>query len=264
MITKGFISEVSKYQKIDLGETEEFFLSNIQYESQSASDVLLIVNQNRRKPMAYKNAHKRIRRLHSLGLIQELKGTFKHGAIKYELTSRGLFQLLLTKGLAPHVLNLHKDNIILEIILYQFFEVETIKKFITIPRFIALRNFLRECCEAILKKLEELEDPRNFLPAKVDKKIVMDEIDEVIRSKASNFFLEIIMPSKIRDGRHIYDFNKPQWQKERWFDTDADEDKNGPNYSELFPRLALTKDKKFMKFLNEIKISFDKGCKDYF
>jgi len=88
----------------------------------------------------------------------------------------------------------------------------------------------------------------------------MLEMDELIKNEVRNFVFQIISISRIR-SRFILDYHQPEYQNLTVIGTDVDEDEE--NYTGLFPKPILRKDRKFLKLLEEIKKDFDKGYKDF-
>jgi hypothetical protein len=82
----------------------------------------------------------------------------------------------------------------------------------------------------------------------------------LIRNEIKNFVFQIISMSRIR-SRFILDYHEPEYQNLRVIGADVDEEDE--NYTGLFPKPALRKDRKFLKLLEEIKKDFDKGHKDF-
>jgi hypothetical protein len=278
MVSKEFMSEVFWYKKLSLGDVEERFLGIIcSWKSVSAYDVFSI--QKKLKPMNYRNVHTRLKRLKQLGLIEIDTNIIKvkRNAIKYRITSRGVFQLMLSNYFIPSIMNKYSDNLIMKTLVYEYFEPLTIKKFITLPRFRALNDYLRECCEAILKRLEQLREPNPLLYqiqyerkeyeftekslAEVPKYFLL-EIKQVIVYQVRKFLFQIISISKIRWNLIDHDPNSPHSKKIR-IDDDPDETDEGPNYASLFPIPALNQDKKFIHLLKEVKYDFDLGCRNF-
>ena len=262
MVSKEFISEIKDYKTISLGSTERAFLLLILVGNSSAYKIFLHLKNPKLttlKPMAYKNVHKRVKRLLSLGLIEELDEKFKRNAINYRLTSRGIFQYLLTGNTIPFLLNKYQDknNVIIQTILYQFFEEETMSKFLTMPRYFSLGDYLRKCCEGILKKLEEYRS-RRF---KTD---LRDEIDTVIQNEIKNFVFYIIM--NIRETTVNYRLLDAKGREYKRMSYDVIKDNwagnDGKDHSSFFPNMALATDKKFIKLLLSIKKDFEDGCKE--
>jgi hypothetical protein len=268
MLSKGFISVFRNYKEIQLGRTESLFLSVISFEPISAYGISILLKRANGNsglnspyinlqegimttdvsPMAYKNVHKRIKRLSTLKLIEKIEGNFKRNAIMYKLTSRGIFQRLLDLyPLTPDIINIYKNDPIIETLIYQYFELETIKKFETIPMSM-LRRYLRRCCGAILNTLnsfhyeerfiEKSRTPKFEIMLREHKKLLPTYIEGTIEYEAKNFIFELVNISK-------------------------DEDPYQDNQSTIFPRQALLKDKKFTRFLQEIKDDFEKGLRNY-
>lgn len=256
------MSEIKEYTSLTtpLGEVESLFLLLFSsplsgpQRGLTAYDIYTYL-QKQGRTMGYPNVLKRVKRLQELGLIERVQKEFKRKAIKYKITSRGLFQSLLEHGFEQSTLELYKDNIILNTILYQFFETTTIRKFVTVPRDAALHDYIRTCCEKILKKLDDFR----LSPYKIEEYLTL-EIDELIKNEIKNFVFQIISISRIR-SRFILDYHRPEYQNSRVIGADEDEDEE--NYTSLFPKPALRKDKKFTKLLEEIKKDFDNGYKDF-
>jgi len=271
MIDRGFTSEVISYNRISLGKTENYFLMLFLYDDLSAYDIfqeLKKVHKNKPKKvvnkMAYKNVHKRVKRLLALGLIEEIKKKFARNAKKYRLTNRGLFQMILSGNFYSVAIQLTDkrfnfgDNIIIKTILYRFIEVETIRKFFTLFRLVFLARYLRRCCEVIQEKVDRFR----LLSSQYKNQNFSTEVESLIDTEAKKFIFDIIRFSDIK-------YAKFQAFKDNYSDpmeiTDSYDEmhKDDPNYNSLFPKAALINDKKFIKSLEEVKRDFDKGSKDY-
>jgi hypothetical protein len=259
MLSYGFISEIYNYKTLALGGTEKIFLHIISKEPTSVyrisaglkngsitiGDSMLITGIN---SMAYKNVHKRIKRLCALGLIEEIHGNFKRNAKMYALTPRGLFERLLDDfPIPPDIVYLYRNYPVIETLIYQYFELETIENFSDFA-LVELKRYLKKCCDEILKMLAMYRYNRNFFEKWRESHIPMREnddeftsfLDDTIKSEVKNFVFKIVNRSK-----------------------DEDPYRNNPDDSKFFPRQALLKDKKFMRLLQEIKKDFDNGCKNF-
>ena len=260
MLSSGCMSEIRDYTTSRLGATEKLFLIIISIEPISAykisrhlkngfffySDGMISTGI---KSMAYKNVHKRVKRLNSLGLIEKLEGTFERNAIVYKLTTRGLLERLIDfNPLIPDILKLYKTDPIIETLVYQYFESKTIEKFEAFA-LSKLRLYLRKCCEAILSTIEVYRYETKFMErseiSNSELKFKHDNmlpgyIDGTIRFEAKNFVFDIVNLSKDEDP----------------YQSDKDNRNN-------FPRQALLKDKRFIRLLQEIKNDFENGCKNY-
>jgi len=253
-MSEKFIDEIRNYRQILLGKREEQFLNLLFQQDLGAYDILKILRDVQKEPMGYKDIFQKLKRLKSLGLVEQTGQKSKRNKILYKLTNRGLFQVFLIGNTfpTPSVLNRNKDSVILKALLYQFFEPATISKFITYPRVYVLRSYLRESCQSLIR----LVDPT--ITAKGSEKFA----NGVIRDEAKDLQLQIIQ-AKIRGTRSPrIPYEDPVLQKQR-YDIDQTEDENGPNYVDLFPKPALKKDKKFMKFLIETKNEIDSACEYY-
>lgn len=261
MIYKGYINEIKKYEKINLGSTELMFLDAFSYKNESASGILHMLADSG-KAMAYKNVHKTVKRLEELGLIKNDSMDPKHNAIIYKITARGIFQIMLDGHLffIDWLIANHND-ILLQTLLFQFFSDETIRKFNTIARLKVLGDYLRKCCDISLTTISAFKSFKNYHGKYQNLEYV---IEELITNEVRNFIFQIIAMKKLpfRDFGLVHsNYNLP-WFSEVGYEKELI-DKGDPDYSEQFPKATLMKDKKFMKLLREIKEDFDKGCKDY-
>lgn len=233
-LTKNrFMSEISNYHRLSLGETEKLFIIRFTVCSPySAYDAY--TDMKKIKPMSYKNVHNKIRRLVALGLLQEEKGTFKRNAIKYKLTTRGLLERFLIGHPAVHpmVFELYQDNIILQTILYPYFEHSTIQKFADYHGLSYIMNYLTKCCDAILETVDSRRKDKTDLN---DTTILW-----LVTREAINLIFNIVVLSNL-----------------------VVKNADKPNITSLFPISALTSDKKFMGFLLGMKNEFDSGYKKF-
>jgi hypothetical protein len=266
-INSNFISEIINYSPINLGHTEEDFLYLISIAPQSAFSISLELKRikhetKQKKGMAYGNILKRVKRLQILGLIEK-EGKYRRNQIKYKITSRGIFELMLKHGLNHETILKQKDNVIIQSLVYQFFELETIRKFVTLPRRFALNNYFRHCSDEIMAKLDFLRNAPYVFSAEE----IIIEFEDLILREIQKFVFLIIVQLRVtaltQDPQKelTYLKNKELW---RWrWGRDDSENGNGPNYVDLFPKPALMRDMKFLKILTEIVTEFDNGCKDY-
>lgn len=261
MLSSGLMSEINTYKKLSLGQTEKIFLHIISIQPTSVYRISVglkngfigigggIVSTGI-KSMAYKNVHKRIKRLCALGLIEEIHGNFKRNAKMYTLTPRGLFERLLDDfPIPPDIVYLYRNYPIVETLIYQYFELETIKNFEDIA-LDELKRYLKNCCESILSTLEAHRHETEFIKSsqisnsevllKEHDSLLSPYIDVTIKYEAKKFVFKIVDMSKDEDP----------YQTE----------KDNRSY---FPRQALIKDKRFIGLLQEIKSDFNRGCENY-
>src|SRR5918912_4446147 len=150
-----YVSEVSACRLIELNETEKSFLFKIMSGHDSSYKITSYI-KSRRQPMAYKNEYTSIKRLQELNLIEE-EGKFLGGAIYYKLTTCSLFYIFSNvTTYSPKLLVKYHDNILLKTLLYPYFEIDTIKS-CTARLYSVIIQYLRECCETTLCRLEEIK-----------------------------------------------------------------------------------------------------------
>lgn len=113
----------------------------------------------RRTPASYKNTHKRVKRLAQLKLIEEIKGHFERGAKHYRVSTYGLISYvgrIITES-EGHIKN-NKKDIVIQCLLLQFFEEETIDSFYLLKAFptIEIGNYLHDCCSVTISICKEI------------------------------------------------------------------------------------------------------------
>lgn len=271
MIKIGYISELGL---IRLGNQERFYLSLIGMVDCSAYFIYSQLNKID-KPIAYKNVHKTIAKLKKHNLIELVAGNFSRNAKLYKLTQQGVFQVLLTSEVTIPFLIKNKDDPILKIILYQFFEVSTIEYFDTIPREYFISEYLNRCCEEIIHQVQKgskfREESRKLLS-------IEDEANYIAKREIKHFIYNIVTMSNISRMRFTYetgskttrfdfviadDEGYPHNSYKDFFKEVRELRAKDPDYSSLFPNRILIKDKKFMYMFTEMKNEFEKGCKEF-
>ncbi|MGI0042397.1 MAG: hypothetical protein ACRD47_01690 [Nitrososphaeraceae archaeon] len=160
------------------------------YQVHKALKEIPIKNMQRKKKgksylLAYKDVHKRVKRLYSLGLIEEsgidqlprkkissytqfdMKFASIHNPIFYRLTLGGIFNLVLyhvaeTVEPPTAIFRYHNNNIIFRTFLYSFFKKSTLTR---IKGSFLLRSvfiYLSRCCEIIDHTLAILSNNNNL------------------------------------------------------------------------------------------------------
>lgn len=221
------MSEVRGYKTLTLGRTENLFLILFCIAAVPASASLLFnLLKEEKTSMAYKNVHKRVDRLFTLGLIKKFKekhgDRWKHNAIRYEITDFGIFQRLMI--VFPHQVTVaplirHKNSIVLQNLLYRHFESETVVKFSLANRAqLFLARYLKKCCEGII---DIAEKGQGDLSSEAFEVLIFGHIDNEAKDLARNLVFEA-------------------------------------SYEDQFlPIDFLKRDKKFMSLLQEVKKDFD-------
>ena len=126
------------------------------------------------KTISYKNVHKRIKKLHSFGLIKikqtnknesyhgigsDNSTSNKHGAIYYTLTSFGIFYLLKNHLADPKkIITEYKNDGIYENFLYPFLDFRTIKKIDDDHIIYKIIDYLGNCCILLSKLVQQIID----------------------------------------------------------------------------------------------------------
>jgi DNA-binding PadR family transcriptional regulator len=262
IIEKRFISEVINYTPTSLGKTERRFLGIIAVSDESAYRLCAYLKKGE-EPISYKNVRKTLLSLLSKGLIEETGEKLPHGAKKYRLTPHGLFQCLLNVRTIPRLLKKeYQNSLLMNNILYQFFDTDTLSEFLTIPRIQFIGSYLNNCCMAILGKVVE------FHASKFDDKIyfLFDDMNRVIRKEILHLVFEIVISSNLKtlDFR-MTDDNGVEFNRRRYLvgEDDVREGQDNKHLLTLFPNMKLKNDNKFMKIFSELKKDFDEGCMNF-
>lgn len=107
------------------------------------------------KSITYKNVLRRVHELYKFRVIEPIEGNFKHGAINYRLTGRGLIYLFSTGTISVNmdeVILSYPDNILFKDLVYNCFEISTLRKRTDIlERF--LSNYVETCCQIMASYL---------------------------------------------------------------------------------------------------------------
>jgi len=211
------------------------------------------------KTISYKNVHERVKKLSDLKLIS-FKSYGQRGAKVYKLTSMGLFHVIKSVPVLSDYLVEYKENVILQFLLFRFFEPETVRYFISPYAIISLSNYLSLSCNELLKKMEEFQ-----LSKRSDKhESLPEEIEHIVKKNIKSLIHTILSSSSARKMKIIMHNNKTSYDG-----TTIDLEslpgklKGDPNYSYLFPRQSLKEDQKFITLLKEIKQEFDEGYKQF-
>lgn len=156
----------------------------------------------------------------------------------------------------------------MQTILYQFFELQTIKKFLNLtPRMNQLNLYLKNCSQALLEKVKEYQ--LLDVKKKYKEEWLPRDIDRIIESELRKFVFEIVTFSKVdklyvKSGDELEGYNMQEYRKRGWpEDTYSREELEDPNYQTLFPIKALMNDQNFIKLLKKIKTDFDDGYKEF-
>jgi hypothetical protein len=150
---------VSTFRPVELGRVESNILSlflenpsnstyNI-YKKYKEYSVGISGDTGYPKPLAYKNIHKRVKRLAQLKLIEPIEGHFDRGAKYYRASPYGLITYVgsvITESSSYIYYN--TDNLVIQSLLLQSFEEGTISSFRSLKEFPTadIGEYLHECC----------------------------------------------------------------------------------------------------------------------
>ena len=231
-----FMSEIANYKELSLGEAEELFI--ILFSQGSFSAWGLWTQMKITKPMSYPNVFTKIQRLVELGLLETVEGKFKRNAVRYRLTTRGLFERLTLTGwdaLYPIMWYDYRDNVILQTILYRFFKTKTVWKFREVGYgsvATLVNDYLRKCCEGLLKL------------AKGNLTANHHHVEQLLRTELRDLILKIVIMSSM---------DEVNWdRKER-----------GEQFRHTDAYRTLRGDENFSFYLLELREDFDRGYKRF-
>jgi hypothetical protein len=254
-----YIYEVIKIKSIPLGldNVDEIFLFHILEGHTSAYQIYLILE----KGIAYKNVHRRIKRLFEANMIEEVetKGGFKHGAKNYKLTTRGLVYLF-AELVIPDIGNIsltYSENILFRTFLYPYFERNTIKS-ATYSLLRLLENYVVDCCQMTRYALDIMVT--YLSPEDIDIKSSefvdsppINKLQFQLNWHIRSFLLKIpSMKDEIVDWRYL-----TNQTAENRFPSQDNIICTANDRIETF--FLLSKDKKFMNALQEIERDFHEG-----
>ena len=208
----------STYRPPELGRAEIGILSIFAHsKSQSVYSIFKELKKaaefwRRERSSAYKDVHKRVKRLVHLKLIEQIKEHFERGAKHYRITPYGLITYLDKVLTEDHSYILHnKENTVIQSLLFESLEEETIMySFHLLKEFPAadIGEYLHDCCSItadickqfwtkierydiadILPNDEIIQKYMSYLDGKPVDQNVLDEIKEYqkrLSAKLSN------------------------------------------------------------------------------
>jgi hypothetical protein len=101
------------------------------------------------------------RRLLELGLIQIIEGKFLSGSTNYALTEMGIFcALSKLEEYPPALLIKYSNNSVLETLVYQFLEVQTLKR-CTASLYAEITRYLKGCTARTMSSLGGIKNSRS-------------------------------------------------------------------------------------------------------
>jgi hypothetical protein len=156
MAYSDYISSLLSYQKINLTQEERSFIMKFirgHDPSFKFSSYFKLRNQS---PDNNDASHLISRRLEGIGFIEGTKGKFLSNVKNYKFTTYGLFYVFQNISIyPPQFLLKYQDNIIVQTLVYQFFNEKTIKT--CTGRFYSqIVSYLEECCNITLNAINDI------------------------------------------------------------------------------------------------------------
>jgi DNA-binding PadR family transcriptional regulator len=243
MSFEEYMSEVLQYKRISLSDADNRSLKSIMGEPKSAYRVFSFL-KDQGYPIAYKNVHSRIKRLENDMLIEKNHGKFKRRAIKYQLTTQGLFYLLsqfieYKFGIYwSELWQYYSDNIIIKTLVLPYFEIETLMR-AGFNLSSSLLSYLRQCYQITL-------DGRDYIK-QIDQddytvKSAIKSLKRELELEAKEMAFSLMTRPKSTFGVSLAIFNRMEIKRTG---------KTGVESRQL------GRDKRFMKLLREVKKDFD-------
>lgn len=196
-----------------------------------------------------------INRLKELKLIEEgqdKKRSFLGKDISYELTTNGLFYIFSNQlSYSPSVLVRYNHNVILSILLFPYFELETIER-ATAGFYSIITQYLHDCCITTSKRIDRFKKAgaitsNVYLKDGNERHIKLLESDLQWQAKLMGFKLGLTYT----ESNILLMANSE----------DAATDNSRVALYELETKMksAISKDKKFMQFLKTVHSDFNCG-----
>lgn len=239
-----YFNALSKYRKLTLNEQEKALLFRIMNEldisSQLGSYLKFRDRDNSIEVQSIATS------LINHDLIEERKSRLLRGLRKYKLSSLGIFYILSeTTSYSPVLLKKYSKDVILQSILYSYFEEDTINS-VTGRLYSIVTDYLRQSCKRTDATLEDMRSSSNTNYKNEMAKNLELELEWNAKSLA--FKIAIMYTES-----NIHASNPK-----------SDGGDASVTYYELEHRMKeiLSNDKKFMSFLNKVREEFDDGFRE--
>jgi hypothetical protein len=240
----GYMSELLTYKRIEkIEDTDKSFLFKIMNSNPSTSKITSYLKL-RRHPKVDTSEYIVAKRLKDINFIEEThEGKSLHEADNCKLTSHGLLYILSSiTNYPPKLLIKYKDSIILQTLLYPYFEPDTIKN-CTARLYYIITQYLRECCETTFKAIDVIRDISNREENEIYTKQL--EIDLQWHAKFLGFKIVIFY-----NESNILTANP---------DTVNDGAKVALYEVETSMKTVLSEDNKFIKLIDIVQKEFEDG-----
>lgn len=133
------------------------------------------------KSMAYKNVHRvlqKLQRLHSIKEVESKQFSGVHRAKYYTITSKGLFYLIYFKRFFLRLESLirYRNDVILDTILFPYFERDTFLRRYTTRFMFILAYYLGECCDLTLAAVKDMREQKDIDKRERRANLLMNEL----------------------------------------------------------------------------------------
>jgi len=253
----GYLAEISTYEGVEkLREIERSSLFKIMNAYQPASYLRLRLH---REPYN-KDEQDAIIRLREFNLVEEVRDkrkSFLGREIFYVLTTSGLFYIFSNLlSYPPQLLVRYQDNIILNTLLFPYFEVNTIER--STARFYSIvTQYLQECCRATLIRIDTIKKSTTRNSTEMNLKIGDRERHAKILESDLQFHAKIIA---FRLGVMYSESNILVMVNSD--DVDDDSARVAIYELESTMKTILSKDKRSMQLLKVVQAEFGYGYKE--
>ncbi len=243
MSYSDLITELKNYRKYNLTDEEKSFLYKIitgHERTLNIKSYLRIKNQE----VVSGNINDKAQNLEKYELIESTKGKFLTKSSSYKITIHGIFYILTNIiNYPPQFLSRYNDTIILQLLLFQYFETSTINS-VTSEFYSIITNYLKQCTNLLENLLEELQNQDNIENNK-DKEIVK-KIERELSYYIKDLVFKIILT--YRDS-NLLEFDKNM----------TDEAKVAIYEMENKMKSALSKDSKFIRISEIVNKEYIEG-----
>ena len=157
MSYSDYISSLLSYPKINLTQEERSFIMKSIRGHDPSFKISSYFKLRNPSPDNSDVSSLISRRLEDIGFIEVTKGKFLSNIKNYKFTTYGLFYVFQNISIyPPQFLIKYQDNIILQTLVYQFFNEKTIKT--GTGRFYSqIVSYLEECCKTSLNAIDDIK-----------------------------------------------------------------------------------------------------------
>ena len=236
-----YFAALSKYKKVEVNEQEKALLFKIMNDLDITGQLGSYLKFRDRDHSV--EIQSLAMRLIGKGLLEEKKSRLLRGLRRYKLTSLGIFYVLSeTRSYSPILLKKYKEDPVLSTLLYPYFEYDTINS-TTARLYSVITQYLRQCCKTTAYWLEDVGGSKN---AEYDSEMIRNlSLELEWNAKALGFKLAIMYIESnilsLNPKSESGDASVAYYELER-------------NMKE-----TLSKDKKFMSFLNNVYKELGEG-----